>query len=554
MVGAIAELRTAGPAGTGDLPAQQGRIVATRSNVYIGTLGVFLGAGIATLNGRLITVGLPDLRGALGLGVDEASWIPTAYNMALMFMGPLSVYLGALLGVRRVLLSAGAVFVLCSFLLPLCPNLKVTLFLQVISGLASGTFYPLTLTYALRSLPTRYVIYGIGVYSMDIVGITNLAVPLEGWFTEHLSWHWIFWTSALLTPLMMFCVYLAIPNPPAVPGSRPAISWHGFLYTSIALSLAFGALDQGERLDWLHSGIVLGMLGSAAFLLGVAMIRRWMSPNPMVNLTFVIKRNTVILAASLFTFRFVLLAVALLIPGYLGVVQGYRPLETGRVLLWMVFPLLATGLFAAWLMRRLDGRLILAVGFTIVASACLMNAQLSSVWSGDNFLFSQFVIAIGLSMAFVGQVGGFVQQALETGALARPMNVLTYSAFIHTVRLLGGEAGTAIMQRLISLREQFHSNAIGIHLDAGHWLTEERLRALTGNVLSNSAGSEEAQARAAGLLGGQVRQQAFTLAYMDGFRTLAVVAGAMLILIACMKPMTIYFNSNSTAPPSSPTS
>ena len=57
-----------------------------KANPYIGTMGVFLGAGITTLFGRLLTVGLPDLRGALGFGVDEASWIPTAYNMALMFM------------------------------------------------------------------------------------------------------------------------------------------------------------------------------------------------------------------------------------------------------------------------------------------------------------------------------------------------------------------------------------------------------------------------------------------------------------------------------------
>ncbi len=52
------------------------------ANPYVGILGVFLGAGIATLNSRLLSVGLPDLRGALGFGFDEASWLPTALNMA----------------------------------------------------------------------------------------------------------------------------------------------------------------------------------------------------------------------------------------------------------------------------------------------------------------------------------------------------------------------------------------------------------------------------------------------------------------------------------------
>ncbi len=43
---------------------------------YIGILGVFLGASVATVNARLLSIGLPDLRGALGLGFDEASCCP----------------------------------------------------------------------------------------------------------------------------------------------------------------------------------------------------------------------------------------------------------------------------------------------------------------------------------------------------------------------------------------------------------------------------------------------------------------------------------------------
>src|SRR5262245_47324477 len=195
-----------------------------RQNVYVGTLGVFLGAGIVTLNGRLMSVALPDLRGALGFGFDEASWILTSYNMALMFIGPFSVFLGGLLGPRRVLLFSGSIFILCSILLPFSPNLQVMICLQVVSGLASGTFYPLTLSYALRALPLRFVIYAIGVYAMDIIGSTSIGTSLVAWYTEHLSWHWVFWQSALTTPLMMLCVYLAIPRQSPKAGPKPSIS------------------------------------------------------------------------------------------------------------------------------------------------------------------------------------------------------------------------------------------------------------------------------------------------------------------------------------------
>jgi DHA2 family multidrug resistance protein len=517
-------------------------------NAYVGTLGVFLGAGIVTLNGRLISVGLPDLRGALGLGIDEASWIPTAYNMALMFMGPFSVYLGGLLGPRRVLLYSATIFILCSILLPFSPNLQVMLCLQVISGLSSGTFYPLTLSYALRALPIRYVIYAIGIYSMDIVGATSIGTSLEAWYVGHFSWHWIFWQSVFLTPLMMLCIYLSIPNPPPRPGPRPALSWRGFLYASLAISLIFGALDQGERLNWLNSGVIVGLLVTAGFLLVVTVIRRWLSPNQMVNPIFMVSRNTVLICICLFLFRFVMLAIALLLPAVLAVTQNYRPLQTGRVLLWLILPLILSGVIAARLMRRFDNRLVFASGFTVVAIACLIKAQLTSAWADDNFLISQIVIAFGLAVSFTALVGSFVQNAFDSGALSNPINLLTYASFIHCTRLLGGEAGTALMQRLISVREQFHSNMIGLHVDAGNWLGSERVALLAQALYPNSAGSEEAQGRAALLLGGQIRLQAYTLAYADAYLAIAFAAALAVVLIAFMKPMKIYFDSTSTVP------
>src|SRR5262245_53962684 len=531
------------------LNAWQSKLTRTfaflNQNVYVGTFGVFLGAGIATLNGRMISVGLPDLRGAMGFGLDEASWIPTAYNMALMFIGPFSVFLGAMLGARRVLLFSGSVFILSSILLPFAPSLRVMLCLQVISGLSSGTFYPLALGYALVALPLRYVIYAIGVYAMDIVGATSVGTPLVAWYTEHLSWRWIFWQSAFLTPLMMLCVYLAIPHPPKRPGPKPALSWRGFLYGSLGLALIYGALDQGERLDWLNSGVIVALLLTAAFLLAVAIIRRWLSPNPMVNPIFLVNRNTMLLCGTLFSFRFVMLAIALVLPAVLGVTQQYRPLETGRVLLWIIPPLIIMGLVAARLMRRFDNRLVFSTGFTIVAIACLLNAQVTSAWAADNFFLTQIMLGGGLGLTFTALVGSIAQNAFDTNALANPINVLTYSSFVHCVRLLGGEMGTALMQRLVSVREQFHSNMIGLHIDNGHWLTSERLAALAHSLFPNSAGSEEAQARAALVLGGQVKVQAYTLAYSDSYLTLALVAALAIIQIACLKPMKIIFNGNS---------
>src|SRR5262245_7323568 len=68
----------------------------------LGIIAVIMGAGMASLAGRLLALGAADLRGHRGIGVDEGAWIGTAFNAATMFIGPLTVYLGAILGPRRV--------------------------------------------------------------------------------------------------------------------------------------------------------------------------------------------------------------------------------------------------------------------------------------------------------------------------------------------------------------------------------------------------------------------------------------------------------------------
>jgi hypothetical protein len=67
----------------------------------IGILGVVMGAGIVTLTGRMLTLGTADLKGSLGIGYDDGAWIGSAFNVALMFIGPFTVYVGGLLGPRR---------------------------------------------------------------------------------------------------------------------------------------------------------------------------------------------------------------------------------------------------------------------------------------------------------------------------------------------------------------------------------------------------------------------------------------------------------------------
>ena len=107
---------------------------------------------------------------------------------------------------------------------------------------------------------------------------------------------------------------------------------------------------------------------------------------------------------------------------------------------------------------------------------------------------------------------------------------------MHFIRIFGGEVGVAVMTRLISVREQFHSNMLGLRVQTGSWVTDDRLRMLSGGLLPDSSGLDEAGHRAVAILSQQVRAQAYTLATSDGFLLIGWVVVGYLLMMLFLRP------------------
>jgi DHA2 family multidrug resistance protein len=146
-------------------------------------------------------------------------------------------------------------------------------------------------------------------------------------------------------------------------------------------------------------------------------------------------------------------------------------------------------------------------------------------------------MAVGLAFAFNGLVGAIILQVVNSGALSRPIDVLTFAGFFQTARLFGGEVGATFLGHFLSIREQFHSNILGLGVQFGDAATDQRLFGLRGGLQSQSAGLPAATGRAAEVLGLQVRRQAFTLAINDSFLLIAIAAVCCLVVVACMAPV-----------------
>jgi len=184
---------------------------------WLGLAGVLLGTFISTLNGRLSTFGLADIRGAVHAGFDDGAWITTAQTMAQMLIAPVAIWVGGIYGPRRVLMDAAAVFAVISALIPLSTGLPMLLALQFVGGLASGCFVPLTLGYLLRNLPPRFWTFGVALYALNLELSLNISASLEGWYVDNFSWVWIFWQNVPLALGMALCLHFGAPQDQAHP-------------------------------------------------------------------------------------------------------------------------------------------------------------------------------------------------------------------------------------------------------------------------------------------------------------------------------------------------
>src|ERR1700751_4507889 len=289
-------------------------VITTRP--LIGVIAVLLGAIISTLDSRITTFGLADVRGAVHAGFDEGAWITTAFTVGQMLIGPVSAWLGMVFGPRRVLMISTAVFALSNLLLPFSGDLRSVLIFQFIRGLASGTFIPLTIGFVAQNLPPRYVVYGIGAYAMNLELSLNIAASIEGWFSDNWSWKWIFWDTALLAPIMMVCIYCGMPRQPVNRELLKNADWAGIVYASLGFSLIYAALDQGNRLDWLNSGLINALLLGGGILLVAFVVQELLHDRPWIDLRYLATGNLLLILAFISFFRCEILATSFVIPQF----------------------------------------------------------------------------------------------------------------------------------------------------------------------------------------------------------------------------------------------
>lgn len=153
----------------------------------------------------------------------------------------------------------------------------------------------------------------------------------------------------------------------------------------------------------------------------------------------------------------------------------------------------------------------------------MMGTEVTSQWFPESFRPILLLSTAGQAMTYFASFVFLVGNS-------DPKTSTATSAYIQVCRLGSAELASSFIATLLRFREQFHSNALGIHLTDGSPLLRYQLSGLSHLLDRMGNGT----AKALSTVSASARTQATVLAYSDSFFAAFWFAVAGLVVVALM--------------------
>jgi DHA2 family multidrug resistance protein len=489
---------------------------------------VLLGTLTSVLNSRLTDIGLSDIRGALGLGFDEASWITTAYVVAEVAAVPVAVWLRGVVSQAPTLIFGSLFFSLLSLAAPFSPNLQVMLAIQGLRGLSAGLIIPTTYSVVMRYTPKPMRLYALSLYAITSGFTPSFSSYLEATIVADLSWRFLFWCSALPGALTILAAAYGLKFDPIKLTKLRRPDLFGLLLLSMGFGSLVAAMDQGNRLDWLSSGLIVALLSTSVFMLAAYAVHSFRNPRAVVAPHILARANISLGLAIMLVSRVAATSGSFVIPQFLARMQGYRALESGGFFLIAGLPTVALTPLIAWLCFKIDVRNLIAFGAIVFGAGVLVGTKMTSVWTGHEFMPALLLQTVGACFLSVPVM------ALVTEDIFVP-EIPWLASMVQLTRTVGSSVGLALVGTVVRVREQVHSNITGLHVQGGGIATQDRLDILAAS-LAAKAGAADASSQAVALIARTIQRESYVLAYQDALYTLAVIILLSALMAIFLKP------------------
>ncbi|MGV1866292.1 MULTISPECIES: MDR family MFS transporter [unclassified Rhizobium] len=499
--------------------------------MWSAVIGSTLGAFMAVLNIQIVNASLADIQGAIGAGSDDGGWISTSYLIAEIVVIPLSAWLARVFSVRVYLLTNAVIFLLFSVACAFAADLQQMIILRAIQGFSGGVLIPMAFTIIITLLPKAKQPIGLALFALSATFAPAIGPTIGGYLTENWGWQYIFYVNLVPGVLMLGMLWASLDRAPTNLSLLAKGDWPGIITMSVGLAALQTVLEEGNKEDWFGSDFIRRLSIIAAVSLILFLYIELKSAHPLLNLRLLVRRNFGFGIVSNFMLGVALYGSVFVLPIYLTRIQGYNAEQIGMVLAWTGLPQLLLIPLVPRLMKLVDIRLLIIVGFALFAVSNFMNIHMTGDYATDQLFWPNIVRAVGQALVFTPL------SAIATSGIEQE-NAGSASALFNMMRNLGGAVGIAVLQTFLTKREQFHSNILTSSVSVFQDATRDRVAKLTAYFMSHGV-SDQALATHKAVVGIalKLRKQANILAFSDTFYLLGVaLVIALLASLLLKKP------------------
>lgn len=165
-----------------------------------------LGFALDLMNMFVASIAYPDIAQQLQASVTQLAWISNAYMLGLTLIIPLSVWLAARCGERRLILTSLLLFGGASLLVAGAQSIEALIGWRLLQGLSGGLLIPLGQALAFRQFPAQQRAQ-LTTWVMSVALLVPALSPAAGGLiVQALSWRWVFYLNL---PLAVLALVLA---------------------------------------------------------------------------------------------------------------------------------------------------------------------------------------------------------------------------------------------------------------------------------------------------------------------------------------------------------
>jgi MFS family permease len=372
--------------------------------------------GLIVLDETVVGVALATIRPELAMSQVASHWVVNAYLLTFTCFVAVGGRLGDVLGHRGFFVMGVAVFGLASLAAGFAPSGAWLIAARALQGIGAAVVFPASLAMMMGPL-------------------------LGGFFTETLSWRWIFWINLPVVAAIAAIVWSAWTAPPRERHGPGKIDWPGLISLVGGLTALVTGLMQGAEWGW-GATATLALFSGGVVLLALFIVWERRTAHPLIQLGLLRDATFTggILVFSMFQFNKI--AVFVFVALYLQDALDFSPIDAGLVVMLAVVPTLGTSLLSGRAVDRFGSRRPLFVGLVLNGTALLLVALATTVHSVA--LLMAPLVVWGAMLPFIAISA---RRALMS---AVPKDQQGEASGVNlTVQMLGGAVGMALCGALL---------------------------------------------------------------------------------------------------------